>query len=140
MPRFSLFCCAVLALFLSCSSSNDPLDIDRWELSSTFSYMTNTEVPASELDFSETVEFVSDGLFLKSRTRDGETLIFEGSWEATDLNEMSVLLVRYTENNILIANCTAQPEESYFISEGRLIQNNMTPCDGPEYRYERGNN
>lgn len=64
MTRFSLF---FLFLFLSCNSSFNPLDRDVWMLSSTYVYMTQTEQDAAELPYTETVEFVSDGLFLKSR-------------------------------------------------------------------------
>ncbi|MGB5238614.1 MAG: hypothetical protein WBM43_07755 [Flavobacteriaceae bacterium] len=137
MHLFRLCSVTLFILCLSCSSSNDPLEIDRWQLSSTFSYMTNTELSASELSYTETVEFVSDGLFLKSQTRAGETTIAEARWEVTEIDGQSGFQVRYTENNPLIENCSGEAMEFYILQAGMLIQNNAIPCDGPEYRYIR---
>ena len=61
MTRFSLF---FLFLFHSCNSSSVPLNRNVRMLSSTYGYMTQTEQDAAELPYTETVEFVSDGLIL----------------------------------------------------------------------------
>ncbi len=134
MPRILFF---VFLFIVSCGSSNDPLLAETWQLSSTYAYMTQTEQQASELDFTERVEFVSDGLFLKSQTRDGETTIAEGRWITTERGGRSGFLVTYTEDNIFIRNCTPEPQEFYFRSQGLLIQSDFIPCDGPEFRYVR---
>ena len=70
MQPSRIFFLAFYTLLISCNSSNDPLEVDRWELISVFSYMTNTELTDAELEFTETVDFVEDGLFLKLRTID----------------------------------------------------------------------
>ena len=131
------FIFGVLLLATSCTSSFDPLQSDIWELDSVYGYMIQVEQEASELDFSERVQFVADGLFLKFYTRDGETTIFEGRWIETERDGRTGYLVTYTEDHVLIRNCFAEPEEFYFRSQGLLIQSDFTPCDGPEYRYVR---
>ncbi len=126
---------AVVLLSLSCSSSNDPLEIKRWELSSAFSYQTNSEIDVAELSYTETVEFVSDGLFLKARTEGGETTIYEGRWMEIEEQGKTGFRVLYLEDTPFVFNCFAEPEESYWLQNGLLIQNSGIPCDGPEYRY-----
>jgi len=126
-----------LLLTLSCGSSNDPLQADSWVLDSIYAYMTQTGQNASELDFTEKVEFVSDGLFLKSQIRDGETTVIEGRWVNTEQDGRSGFRVTYAQNHPLIRNCFVEPAEFFFLAEGMLIQSDFTPCDGPEYRYVR---
>lgn len=137
MPRLFLF---ALLLVFSCSSSNDPLQAEIWQLHSVYAYMTQTGQNASELDYTETVEFVSDGSFLKSQTREGETIVVEGRWSVAEQDGRSGFRVRYTQDNVLIRNCFAEPEEFFFRSQEFLIQSDFIPCDGPEYRYVRGSN
>ncbi|QBA65316.1 hypothetical protein [Muriicola soli] len=127
----------VLLLLFSCGSSNDPLQNDSWVLNSTYAYMTQTEQMAAELNYTEKVAFISDGLFLKSQTRDGETTTIEGRWVANEQNGNSGFRVTYAQNHPLIRNCFVEPEEFYFFSGDLLIQSDFTPCDGPEYRYVR---
>lgn len=135
MKSTKILLVALVMLGLSCSSSNDPLEIKRWELSSAFSYQTNTEIDATELSYTETVEFVSDGLFLKARTEEGETTIYEGRWIETEQDGQNGFLVLYLEDTPFVFNCFAEPEEWYMLQDGLLIQNSGIPCDGPEYRY-----
>ncbi len=134
MPRILSL---IALLILSCGSSNTPLQAETWQLSSVYAYMTQTEQQASELNFTERVEFVSDGLFLKFYTRDGEMTIYEGRWIETERDGRTGYLVTYEEDNVLIRSCFTEPQEFYFRSQGLLIQSDFTPCDGPEYRYVR---
>ncbi|MBT8279935.1 MAG: hypothetical protein KJO16_00020 [Muriicola sp.] len=134
MPRLFFF---LALLVFSCTSSNDPLQTDSWVLNSTYAYMTQTEQMASELDYTEKVEFISDGLFLKSQTREGETTIIEGRWVVSEQDGRSGFRVTYSENHSFVRNCFVEPEEFFFFSGEMLIQADFIPCDGPEYRYVR---
>ncbi len=131
-----LFFIPVLFL-ISCCSSNNTLQAETWQLSSVYAYMTQTEQEASELDYTEWIEFVSDGLFLKSQTRDGETIVVEGRWTAAEQDGRTGFLVTYDEDNSFIRNCFAEPQEFFFRAQEFLIQSDFIPCDGPEYRYVR---
>ncbi len=136
--RFTPFIIVVfLILCGSCSSSTDPLIVDRWQLDSTFSYMTNTGGPASELEYSQQLEFVADGLFLKSRVSDSDTTIIKGQWKEATVNDKPGFLVTYTQSSPLYFNCTNALQEFFFLRDGLLIQNDGIPCDGPEYRYKK---
>ncbi|MGB5645979.1 MAG: hypothetical protein WBM55_02585 [Muriicola sp.] len=126
-----------LLFYTSCSVTDDPLQSDRWELSSTYGYMTQTEQDVSELPYTETVEFISDGTFLKTRFTQDESEIINGRWIPLTRDGRSGFFVTYAEDHPFIQNCTTEPQEFYFPQQGRLIQNDYTPCDGPEYRYVR---
>ncbi|MEY8020461.1 hypothetical protein AB8P51_06515 [Muriicola sp. SD30] len=127
----------IFLISISCSSSNDPFESDRWVLDSTYSYMTQTEQQASEMDYTEKLEFVSNGLFLKSLTRDGDTTVVEGRWVISEEGGRSGYLVTYSEDHDFVRNCFAEPQEFFFEADGMLIQSDFTPCDGPEFRYVR---
>ena len=126
-----------LLFYTSCSVSDDLLQSDRWELSSTYGYMTQTEQDVSELPYSETVEFISDGTFLKTRFTQDESEIINGLWIPLIRDGRSGFLVTYAEDHPFIQNCTTEPQEFYFPQQDRLIQSDFIPCDGPEYRYVR---
>ena len=134
MIRATIF---FLLFYTSCINSFDPLQSELWALSSTYGYMTQMEQDASELPYAETVEFVSDGMFLKSRTIQNETEVLAGEWTTEERDGREGYRVVYPEDHPFIQNCTMAPEEFYFIREGLLIQSDFTPCDGPEYRYAR---
>jgi hypothetical protein len=99
--------------------------------------MTQTEQPASEMDYTEKVEFVSNGLFLKFLTRDGETTIVEARWVTTEQDGRSGYMVTYSEDHDFVRNCFAEPQEFFYQADGTLIQSDFIPCDGPEFRYVR---
>ncbi|SMP03391.1 hypothetical protein SAMN06265375_101415 [Muriicola jejuensis] len=113
------------------------MEAEAWQLYSIYSYMTQTEQEASELNYTERIEFDSDGLFLKSQTRGGETTVVEGRWTAAEQDGRTGFLVTYDEDNAFIRNCFAEPQEFFFRAQEFLIQSDFIPCDGPEYRYVR---
>lgn len=124
-----------ILLGTSCSDSFDPLEVEQWQLSSTFAYMTGTEVSAEELGIEERIYFEEGGRFIKSRVRENENNEAQGVWQESTRNGETGYLVNYPESNPLVFNCFGTPEEFYFIRDGMLIQDGGTPCDGPEYRY-----
>lgn len=134
MPRMSIL---IAMLALSCSSKNDPLQAEMWELNSIYSYMSQTGQEASELNYTERVEFVANGDFLKLQIREGETTILDGRWILFEQDGRSGYRITYSEDHPFVRNCTVEPVEFYYLAQGILIQSDFTPCDGPEYRYVR---
>ncbi|WP_445383648.1 hypothetical protein [Robiginitalea sp. IMCC43444] len=135
MKKLAIILCATISLGTSCSNSVDPLEVETWRLSSTYAYMTMTEVSAEELGIDEGIFFEEGGRFIKSRERDNETSSAQGVWQEFTRNGQTGFLVNYPENSPLVFNCFGSPEEFYFVRDGMLIQDGATPCDGPEYRY-----
>lgn len=140
----------VLSLFIlsSCSSDNDEIVkskfLGEWELIRTTGQFEGSERTGAEMEWQETYILRENGTFSKTRIRDNETDVAEGTFIIHDedythgQSGIAHISMVYTSENNLVATCYSDKlqEELIFITD-ELMESTWEQCDGLGLEYAK---
>ncbi|WP_215224798.1 hypothetical protein [Echinicola shivajiensis] len=135
----------VLALcFFSCKEEFEPAAAiqGEWELIKANSGWSG-DIPAGELDYSETYIFNKDGSFVKKREGKDESFQISGNYtyEQAEITDSSMARVYMTLDYTNEVNrawlCSEEKEEFVLTHQGELFKSCPNMADGPIYYFKK---
>jgi hypothetical protein len=147
MKKFLILALSIFWI-TSCSSDDDTITennfLGEWELvkmTSSFGDEANT---GAEMEWQESYVLKADGTFTKTRVRDNQTSVAQGTFtidEDTDtfgLPAIALITMVYESANDIIATCYSDKlhEELYFETQDSMIST-YEQCDGLGLEYAK---
>lgn len=108
-----------------------------WQLVEIQVGMTGELIAKPELTYSESYTLYADQTFIKRNVSNGNLQQAKGTYTIESTENEKYFRLMYETDNVLIQNCSSQPEEYLIIRDNRLVNANASACDGPYLIYEK---
>ncbi|WPR70582.1 hypothetical protein SLW70_11630 [Flavobacterium sp. NG2] len=131
-------------LMTSCSCSRDSDDeaiedyyLGSWELVQMTGSFHGSETTGQDMEWQERYQFNKNGSFTKRRTTNSGTKEAQGTYYIRKLADEVTLMLRYPEDNDIVASCISQHEEVLYFTDDKSLSGSWSACDGPGLLYKK---
>jgi hypothetical protein len=126
----------------ACSSSDDINDSEpelsgTWKLIEMSGSVPNSETSGENMEWQETYRFQPDGSFIKSRTRDEETIEATGTYRWISETEERLLELEFNTENQIVCSCYQNNSETMRFQSETVFISSWFACDGPGLIYKK---
>lgn len=95
----------------------------------------NSEMFGNEMECQETYRLNADGIFLKSRDRDGVVTEVLGMYNL--INNSNEPLLELIFDSDIVGSCTYKNIETMSLQSKTILLSTLNTCDGPGLKYEK---
>lgn len=132
-------------IITSCTKEEEITDrsfLGEWKLEKTIASFDSSERTGAAMEWQESYTLREDGTFTKTRVRDNETLVAEGTFtihnEPYHNSGIAHIAIVYESENNIIATCYSDKfqEDLYFQTKDKMI-GTWEHCDGLGLEYSK---
>ncbi len=134
-------CIIFLVLLLGSCDENETECLlefpQEWQLYSMNMGLTGTVIPQNNMPWQENLQFLANGIFIKTRTEGKISVSAYGTYNVEGLYNGEEIELTYKDANDLVAGCNSR--EVLTIDGDIMTNSGWIPCDGPILTYEKLN-
>lgn len=132
-------------IITSCTKDDEITDssfLGEWKLVKTTAPFDNSERTGMEMEWQESYTLREDGTFTKTRVRDNETLVAEGTFiihqEPYHTSGIAHIIIVYESENNIIATCYSDKiQEDLYFQTKNVMKSTWQHCDGLGLKYAK---
>ena len=132
---------AFLTIFNSCSKDTVPTDstgyYGKWTLIKMSGSMANSETTGAAMEWQEFYLFNSNGIFTKSRDRNGIKTTISGTYTTENHSDGVYFELVYPNDSELIGSCYGNLKEELYLTANNTLSSTWKNCDGPGLEYKK---